>query len=464
MFPSPSGAAVAVHADRVVAANGDAADAGICPGMRLGSAWALAPTLSVCERDADLEARTLTELACWCGSFTSVVSVQAPDALLLEIGGSLRLFGSVEALLAAAMEGAQALGFHAIAGVAPTPLAALWRARAEVAQPWHEAERMDVGMDAALTPLPVHVLGLAPDQAAALAAWGVRTLGELLRLPRAGLANRLGAAFALQLARALGELPDPRPPLAFPETFAQRVEWPAPVEHLSAILFAARRPVAMLAGWLAARTSGVRECRLVLEHAHAPEGELLLRFAEATRSAPRIERVLRERLERHTLAGPLAALRLEAGRIEALPGTPQALFDDASPRAGVPEVLERLRARLGEARVRQPGLCADHRPEEAGRPGAANARLPYFPRPVWLLAEPRRLHDIRGRPQLDGPLTLMGGPERIESGWWDAGEAADGRAATGDVRRDYFVARARDGRWLWIYRDAAGWWQHGLFG
>jgi len=460
VFPSRSESSVAVHADRVVAAGEAALEAGIRPGMRLGSAWALAPTLSVRERDAELEARTLRELACWCGSFTSTVSVQAPDALLLEIGGSLRLFGGAAPLRDAATEGARALGFHATAGVAPTPLAALWRARAGVTQACWQAAHLDE----ALAPLPVHVLGLAPDQAAALAAWGVRTLGELLRLPRAGLANRLGAAFALELARALGELPDPRPPLAFPDTFARRVEWPAPVEHAGAILFAARRPVAMLAGWLAARMSGVRECRLVLEHAHAPAGELVLRFAEATRSVPRIERVLRERLERHTLAGPLAALRLEATRIEALPGTPQALFSEAAPRAGVPEVLERLRARLGEHRVCQPGLRADHRPEEAGRAGTTRAALPRFPRPVWLLAEPRRLHDIRGRPQLDGPLTLMGGPERIESGWWDAGEAADGRAATGDVRRDYFVARSRNGRWLWIYRDAAGWWQHGLFG
>ena len=451
---------MAVHADRIAVANAPAAAAGVRPGMRLGSAWALAPSLSVCERKPALERSTLAELACWCGCLSPAVSLHEPDALLLEIGGGLRLFGGADKLVAAAVEGTQALGFSCASGVAPTPLAALWRARAGLAQPWDDAARMD----AALAPLPVAVLGLATDAAAALAAWGVKRLEELLRLPRAGLANRLGPAFALQLARALGEVPDPRPLLVFPERFAQRVEWPAPVEHLSAVLFAARRPIAMLAGWLGARSSGLRECRLLLEHAHAPAGELVLRFAEATRSAARIERVLRERLERHGLVDALAAMRLEASRIEGLPGTPQMLFGDAAPRASVAEVLERLRARLGEQQVYTPGVREDHRPEDAARPAAAPARLPRFARPVWLLPVPRRLGEVRGRPQLDGPLQLLGCAERIESGWWDAAETSDGRAASGDIRRDYFVARSAAGQWLWIYRDAAGWWQHGLFG
>jgi protein ImuB len=37
----------------------------------------------------------------------------------------------------------------------------------------------------------------------------------------------------------------------------------------------------------------------------------------------------------------------------------------------------------------------------------------------------------------------MAGPERIESGWWD----------DGDARPDYFVAVDHQGRWPWIFRD-----------
>ena len=55
-----------------------------------------------------------------------------------------------------------------------------------------------------------------------------------------------------------------------------------------------------------------------------------------------------------------------------------------------------------------------------------------------------------------GALTLLAGPERIESGWWDGA----------DARRDYFVAIDGQGAWLWIFRDSGsqgGWFLHGLF-
>jgi protein ImuB len=60
---------------------------------------------------------------------------------------------------------------------------------------------------------------------------------------------------------------------------------------------------------------------------------------------------------------------------------------------------------------------------------------------------------------LDGrPLQILSGPERIESGWWDADLAA----------RDYFIARADDGALVWLYRTRlaapGGWFLQGRFG
>jgi protein ImuB len=78
------------------------------------------------------------------------------------------------------------------------------------------------------------------------------------------------------------------------------------------------------------------------------------------------------------------------------------------------------------------------------------------PRPAWLLAAPRALAARNGRPWLDGPLELLAGPERIESGWWD------GR----DVARDYFLARDGCGARFWVFRERrerGGWYLHGVF-
>lgn len=82
-----------------------------------------------------------------------------------------------------------------------------------------------------------------------------------------------------------------------------------------------------------------------------------------------------------------------------------------------------------------------------------------MPRPLWLLSQPQALRELGGCPQRGGPLQLLAGPERIESGWWDAGEAG----AIGEVRRDYFIVMSQCSEWLWIYRSEAGWFLHGFF-
>jgi protein ImuB len=147
------------------------------------------------------------------------------------------------------------------------------------------------------------------------------------------------------------------------------------------------------------------------------------------------------------------------------------------------ELVERLRARLGDEAVH--GLCA----VEGHRPECASAAVPVgfvapmaavapARRPLELFDPPEALREIDGRPARRGQaLTLLAGPERIESGWWDQGErlaedmvtgatqddepSLQGRPAPGDVRRDYFLARSPQGESFWIYRDSAGWWAQG---
>ena len=98
---------------------------------------------------------------------------------------------------------------------------------------------------------------------------------------------------------------------------------------------------------------------------------------------------------------------------------------------------------------------ADHRPERASAhadsPQAIESRATP-PRPLWLLDPPR---------PAPADLTLIQGPERIETGWWDGAS----------VRRDYFRALDTQGRQLWVYRrlepPASGapvYYLHGLFG
>ncbi|HSE00214.1 MAG TPA: hypothetical protein VLB72_05695, partial [Burkholderiales bacterium] len=139
-----------------------------------------------------------------------------------------------------------------------------------------------------------------------------------------------------------------------------------------------------------------------------------------------------------------------------------ALFPDRVNDAGEwARLVERLSARLGQQAVHGLAPRAEHRPERAWQataPGAGAAQAARSPRPLWLLERPRPLDEVASKPRYrDGPLALVAGPERIESGWWDGD----------DVKRDYFIAETADRATLWIYRERrqpGGWFLHGIFG
>lgn len=396
-------------------------------------------------------------LACWAGRFTPHVSL-APDALRLEIAGSLRLFGGLPRLLHLVREDLAAMDLPAQLAVAATPLAALWLARAgsDVICPDLPATR------AALAAVPVSALELAPPLVRRIEGFGLRRLGEVLALPRASLGARLGKPFVIDLARAMGEVADPQVCFVFPERFEQGLELPAPVEAAPVLLFAARRLIAALAGWLAARNAAVRTIECLIDHGHGVITAVPLAFSAPVHSASRIERVLKERLDALSLSAPALALRLCAREVEPREDRSHALFDGAGQRhEALAELMDRLAARLGPQAVQGLACHADHRPELASRPGSEKPTLKVSlssipPRPLWLVEPPEALRELHGRPQRAGPLALLAGPERIESGWWDGG----------DARRDYFIAVDSGQRWLWIFRDPrppGGWFLHGVF-
>lgn len=466
--------AAVVDAERILVADPAAAAAGVRPGMRVADARGLLPALSTPERSPAREAAVLHQLACWAAAFSPRVSLLPPAGLLLDLDGCLRLFGGADALRQRLRAEAAGQGMDVRLALAGTPLAAQCLAAAgeSATADWRAA------LAALPTALPCAILGLPAAVAERLAACGLARLGDLRGLPAADLARRFGAAFAEGLGRLYGTCPDPRPVLDFPETFAASLELPARVETVEALSFATRRLVGALCGWLAVRASGVMACTLRLAHERGEASELVLRFTQATRDAARIGRVLSEHLARLRLPAPVYALTLSAPCPEPLPGRNGSLFSGGEDGGeGIAALVERLRARLGEQAVHGLAAAAAHRPECAtlpvAAPGMAGAgRSRSRPavaaaagaggaaaRPLWLLTEPEALPERDGGPWREGRLALLRGPERIESGWWDAGDPG----APGDVRRDYFVARTVRDELLWVFRDARGWFLHGIF-
>ena len=100
--------------------------------MALNSAYAILPSLTAIEYDAEKEGLLLQQAAEWAMQFSSIVCPHGSNHILIEIGGSKRLFDSYESLLATIETELEKLGYTSQMGIAPTPLAASLLARANI--------------------------------------------------------------------------------------------------------------------------------------------------------------------------------------------------------------------------------------------------------------------------------------------------------------------------------------------
>ncbi len=444
------------HRPRVLSCNEAAQKTSIRPGMLVSAAHALVPRLHVRTRDCTKQAKALAGIAAWATQFTPTVSLASPDEVLIEISGCLRLFGGLRPLSGRIRAGLAELGYRGVVALAPTPTAALLLARDGVDTSIGDRHQLRP----ALARLPLSLLDQPPQTIALLASMGMHTIKDWLSLPRDGLARRFGQGMLDEIDRALGLLPDPRPPFSVPDRYSTSLELPAPAQETEPLLFAAKRLILELAGHLALRQLGVLRLRLDLGHAHHATTPVLLGLSAPSRDAGHLVALLREKLATVELPEAVESLCLVAQETRPLGPQNQALFADGRPsREERWRIIEHLRARLGTEAVHGLEMFPDHRPELAFRkslPGQAGDGHCELYRPLWLLPRPRPMCADGLLPKADSPLTLLDGPERVETGWWD----------DFDVKRDYFVARDGSGAKLWLFRqrtDRKDWFLHGIF-
>jgi protein ImuB len=229
---------------------------------------------------------------------------------------------------------------------------------------------------------------------------------------------------------------------------------------------------AELQGFLTARQYAVVQLSCRLLHRQAPPSCCELTLAAPCAHSAQLSELLREHLDALRLPEPVRACELRAAglvkHVAASAGLWQPGEHGGSCAEASGNLIERLRARLGEDAVRGLAVRAGHRPENAwtftAPPVAGVAGCTAQPRagvrrrrPLWLLPTPEPLRVRDGLPRRGGPLRLMSEPERIESGWWDGA----------DIARDYYRAVDIHNVRLWIFRERHaphGWFLHGVFG
>jgi nucleotidyltransferase/DNA polymerase involved in DNA repair len=166
-----------------------AGSAGVRPGMRLGEALALCPSLVLVDPDPATAEREWEGVLRRLEDVGVAVDPTEPGVVFFETRGVERLYRGVEPALKKAL-GAVGAVWDARVGAAGRKFTAL--AAANVARPGQILVVSDEATRDFLAPLPLDLLPLDEPRQQELRELGVRRLGELAGLPGGAVAERLG--------------------------------------------------------------------------------------------------------------------------------------------------------------------------------------------------------------------------------------------------------------------------------
>lgn len=471
---------IAVHAPirnlpRVAALNSEASKSGVTVGMPLAEAESLLtgePLLAPLDAAADLaELRRLAALSGRFGPMSGIEEGDSPSSILIDVTGCGPFFGGEANLAREALRFLKEQAYAARVGLAST-VGLAWAASRTIGR-----ERLTLVPPGEeqhwLGPRPVTALRLDAATLVLLDGLGLRTVGDVLRLPRAELPSRFGPLLLRRIDQALGLLPEPIEPVRPAVPLAVRWSTETPLTNRSGVAHMLTRLVGRLVERLPV-WEGVSALSCRFNEARP----LVVGAASPARSVERLMTLVSLALDREPPPREVSRIIVTAETVR-LPSPDRTnLFGDrtaAEQERSFRRLVERLAGRLGEDAVSRPTTTDDPLPERAVRSLPVTQKDRQQPpkhvtaaasRPILLLPEPEPVEVLavfpdgpphrltrRGRSQM---LVLALGPERFETGWANAPEA----------RRDYWRVETDDAERLWLYRcrRTGGWFLHGLFG
>jgi protein ImuB len=363
---------------RVIACNAAAEKAGVQPGMTRTQAEQHS---SVILQKRSREQEQIAQAALIeCGfSVSPRVESTAEGAVTIDLNGTEKLFGSPRKITTALRKRAREIHFDVNVAVAANPDAALVAAKgiAGVTIIPEGAEKKF------LSPLPLAVLSPSAEQLEISDSWGIRTCGELAKLPSVPLTERLGQE-GLRLQRlAAGKVTRTLVPFEPSQNFEQSVKLEDAVETLEPLMFVINGLLADVMGKLRESYLSVQELHLTLglevnrdrDISQSPEKpphgifDRVLKLPVPMQDARTLLKLLQLDLENNSPGAPVIAVTLKA--IPAKPRVAQGnLFVRSAPEAEKLEVLQaKLRSVVGQQdeqgrnTVGAPAVVNSHQPD-----------------------------------------------------------------------------------------------------
>ncbi|WED23274.1 DNA polymerase Y family protein [Vibrio sp. JC009] len=430
----------------IIQVNDIAEKAGIKTGMGLGSAASLCNNLQVHPYKAGVEESKLKEIAHWLYLVTSDISLFPPDGLLLKVSNMLTLYDGLESYWRSLKKQLDELNLNYHYSTAFSPLAARLLAKAGE----HCISDSRNWLEQKLLTYPVQATELPGKQIEKLNRVGIRHLKDLLTIDISEVAKRFDIELVNYTGRLTGRFKHPVDFYYPPETFKRYLELLYEIENIQWLEKPLYKLFVQLESFLKLREQVAYELTLRLHLRDKADQEIIFHSANGDYQADKWNKLSQLALESVKLEAPVIGMTLLASQVDQLQPDGKDFFDGQTGNRSALELISLLQAKLGKEAVKGIALTDDPRPEKATQlcepmyeSQNSQDRRPL--RPSLLLPKPEPLQE---------KVTIMQGPERLSTGWWDGG----------GIIRDYFIAVSPGGRWVWVFRDKeGGWFLHGFF-
>lgn len=413
-----------------------------------------------------------------------------------------RTFGDEVRLVETVLKTLGSLDHHARIAIADTPQAAQAFAIQHsywISAPGRTRDDLDRLPLAAMLQLEGLEAWKNPSRVDAVANFfsllGFQTLGDIASFKESAFHERwgeLGAKVYLRLQGSASKDPQPIAPFVPTDALKAFVHLDYPVSVVALLLHEVETAMKNLFARLEGRRLVVRRLRVCLRCEYSNHEHIFsIEPSTPTREIRFFRLLLENRLDRVELLNPIKDLEIE---IDPLPENErQEGFEDQA-------TLDQQKLSLLTSLLKQEGASSgfatlrdDVWPENTwiNNPEASRATpflvpaqeasgaqgeldetgfVPKFryaaalenaPRPALLLRQPRLME-----PKEISQLQFYSGRpvERIEHSWWE-GRAGPPGTPTPGLRRDYYIARDKSGRNLWLYQEQASdrFFLHGAF-
>lgn len=468
-------------------------------GMTATQGLARCATLALFYRDREAEERVQLELLEQAGRWTPHFENTAPGICTLDLLGVQEARSQAQDLSSRIADHLNVAGFRdGRVGIAGTPDLAFVAAR--MGDPTCVLPAEPAALRQRLAGIPIGALRPSPALLEVLDLWGLRVLGDLAKLDRTSIGERLGQE-AVQLqdlcsgkgSRLLRLVTPPR-------DYSARIEADYEIQELEPLLFLLQRLLESVCARLASAYYVAGAIDLILVCSNKSTIERHFRVPEPSADPGTLFQILHAWLESFTSESPLCGIEITAHPVRAHSQQRRLFEASIQNPARFAQTLAQLEGLFGSANVGTPLPLSSYRPDAfemrpfdyaelgvAGRAGAKSnkqkkasasaeievARTQTSDQPLGLpmrrLRPPEKIevatepaaepHNQRPKAILTGSvrgaLSSARGPWAVSGDWWETACW---------TRLEWDVCHAGTNTLYRIYRDRTGWFLEGIYG